>query len=206
MTEFGVNPGGVSGASSIVKPRRWKDYLSALILYKTHTDILYMRDEVVCGVQPPESYASPFAAQNINARLHCETSPLPQGPDDAANRLHLAQPSVEKTPRLGEARRLVVGHEQLSPGDLGAHTHCGFVPGLAIKQLMTPRGQGLALGYEMMTDETEGAVWEDAGADVKKAGVAGAEAEGALGEAVLGYMAVRSSENGVFHGAEGALS
>ena len=55
----------------------------------------------------------------------------------------------------------------------------------------------------MIPNEAEGPVREDAGADVKKAGVTGAKAESALREAMLGHMAVCGGENRVFHGAKG---
>lgn len=57
----------------------------------------------------------------------------------------------------------------------------------------------------MIEDQAESAVGEHAGADVEKACVAGAEAEGPLREAVFGNMTVGGGEDGVFDGAECAL-
>jgi hypothetical protein len=66
------------------------------------------------------------------------------------------------------------------------------------EELPTPRREGLALGGEVVADEAKGPVSEDARADVGKAGVAGTETQGALGEAVFGDMLVGGREDGLF--------
>jgi len=102
---------------------------------------------------------------------------------------------------------VLVGHET-SPsqgGDFRAHTQGSRVGALRAKQPLGLRSQSLPLQDKMIEDQAESAVGEHAGADVEKACVAGAEAEGPLGEAVFGNMTVGGGEDGVFDGAECAL-
>lgn len=59
-------------------------------------------------------------------------------------------------------------------------------------------GEGEALGYEVVEDQVEGAFAEEVCADVQVAGVAGAEVEGFLREAVGGDMGESGRENFCF--------
>ena len=99
-----------------------------------------------------------------------------------------------------------LGHgQQLTPcagrgvggGSIGA-THG------RIEDLGAPRGEGLALGDKVVLDQAEGAFGHDIGADVEVAGVAGAEGERLVGEAVVGHMAVGGRQDLTFGGIEGA--
>lgn len=98
---------------------------------------------------------------------------------------------------------VAVGHEARPRqcSDPGADVHYA-IWALGSEQSLGLRGQGLALGGQVMEDEANGAVREHAGADVEVAGVAGAQAESLAGEAMLRDMAVRGSKYGAFDGAE----
>lgn len=85
-------------------------------------------------------------------------------------------------------------------GDLASHAGGGVV---ALEQLAAALGEGLALGDEVVLDEGEGSVGEDAGADVGEAGVAGAVGQGGLGEAMFGDVLVGGGEDCRLSGAEG---
>lgn len=56
----------------------------------------------------------------------------------------------------------------------------------------------------MVPDEAEGTLGEQVRADVEVAGVAGAEGQGVLREAVLGHVLVGGGEDGLFAGVEDA--
>ena len=56
--------------------------------------------------------------------------------------------------------------------------------------------EGFPLGNEVVPDKAEGALGEKVGADVKVAGVPGAQGEGMLRESVLGYVGVCGGKDG----------
>jgi hypothetical protein len=71
------------------------------------------------------------------------------------------------------------------------------------QHLAAPGGQPLALRDQVVADQAELAVGQDAGADVGVSGVAGAEADGAQGEAVLGDVLVGGGQDVAVDGAKG---
>lgn len=71
------------------------------------------------------------------------------------------------------------------------------------EQFAAPGSEARTLGDQVVRDEAEGPVSEDAGADVGVTGVAGAQAKGPLGEAMLGDVLVGGSEYRLLDGDEG---
>lgn len=79
--------------------------------------------------------------------------------------------------------------------------------GLAVgrEQLRGATGKVLALGDEVPADEAEDALGQQVRADVEVAGVAGAEGEGVVREAVGGDVGVGGAQQGALGRAEGPL-
>ncbi|KAK1248157.1 hypothetical protein MKX08_006377 [Trichoderma sp. CBMAI-0020] len=75
---------------------------------------------------------------------------------------------------------------------------------LIIEKLLAFLSQSLALHDEVVVYQTELAIGQDAGADVWVSGIAGTEANGAQGEAMLGNVLVGGGEDGPVDGAKGS--
>ncbi len=72
------------------------------------------------------------------------------------------------------------------------------------KDHLTPRRERLPLRHEVVLDQAEGAPGHQVGADVQVAGVAGAERQRVLREAVLGDVLVGGGEDGLLARVEDA--
>lgn len=72
-----------------------------------------------------------------------------------------------------------------------------------LEKLLALLSQSLTLHDEVVVYQAELAIGQDAGADVWVSGIAGTEANGAQGEAMLGNVLVGGGEDGPVDGAKG---
>jgi hypothetical protein len=100
---------------------------------------------------------------------------------------------------------VLIAHQALPSKSLDPRAHAWLARHVVREELAAASGERQTLGDEMVADEAEGSVGEDAGTDVREASVAGAQAEGTLGEAMLGNVLVGGGQNGLLDGGEGSL-